>query len=267
MDAQIGLEPDLRSYLCRLVAVFEEVRRVLRPDGTCWVNMGDSYSAGGNGVGSGKQLTNVGSHLPAKRSQEFAPKNLMMVPARLAIALQDAGWYLRQDIIWHKVNCMPESVNDRPTTAHEHVFLLAKSERYYYDGDAIAEPKLCGARGSRFDTGKTAEHQLFRTSPGECTEDRETRNARSVWTIPTQSYKGAHFATFPEELARRCIVAGCPAGGTVLDPFCGSGTTLAVALRHGRNGLGIELNPAYAQMAHTRICAETLNLFGEDANA
>ena len=224
---QIGLEKTPAEYVAALVEVFEGVRDLLADDGVLWLNLGDSYAAGGMGAGSGKQLTNrgtaAGGHMnkPRKAPEGLKPKDLVGIPWRVAFALQAAGWYLRQDIIWHKPNPMPESVTDRCTKAHEYLFLLTKSERYFFDAEAIKEQAVKGAANSDFHTGKTAEHQLGRAStkprksnstndsavPGatehsglhrEGTErEPENRNRRSVWTVPTQPYSGAHFAVFP----------------------------------------------------------------------
>lgn len=279
VDGQIGLEETPNEFIVRLVEVFREVRRVLRDDGTCWVNMGDSYRL---------------------------DKQLMGMPWRLAFALQDDGWYLRQDIIWHKPNPMPESVRDRCTKAHEYLFLLSKSSRYYFDGEAIREPAAYGitptgvgfghgsdaeirgrpriamptgwdtstgggghgsfhidgaARGSKRnsfareskytagDHGQKAQHR-----PGRSDIDySQTRNKRSVWTVATHGFKGAHFATFPPDLIRPCILAGAPRGGLVLDPFGGAGTTGLVAMQEGRRSILLELNPEYADLARRRL--------------
>ena len=279
VDGQIGLEESPAEFVARLVEVFREVRRVLRDDGTCWVNMGDSYRL---------------------------DKQLMGMPWRLALALQDDGWYLRQDIIWHKPNPMPESIRDRCTKAHEYLFLLSKSRRYYFDSDAIREPAAYGvcptgvgfghgtdaeqrnrpriavpagwdtstgegghgsfhrdgaARGSKRNSfareskytagehGQKAQHRPGR----EDIEYSQTRNKRSVWTVATQGFKGAHFATYPPELIRPCVLAGSPRGGLVLDPFGGAGTTGLVAMQEGRRSIMCELNPEYAEMARARL--------------
>ena len=224
-DGQIGNEATPEAFIDQLVRVFRAVRRVLRDDGTLWLNLGDSY-------GKGKQLLGV--------------------PWRVAFALQDDGWILRQDIIWHKPNPMPESVRDRCTKAHEYVFLLSKSPRYYFDSEAMKERAVKGASGSSFNKGKTAEHQLNRSSGKERLDDGR-RNRRSVWNVATRPYKGAHFATFPPELIEPCILAGCPQGGTVLDPFGGSGTTAGVAVKHGRNAILCELNQDYADLIPARV--------------
>jgi DNA modification methylase len=308
VDGQIGLESSPAEFIATMVEVFEELRRVLRPDGTCWVNMGDSYAAGGQGAGAGpcKQDTNKGTlrlDRPRRAPGGLKPKDLCMMPHRLAIALQDAGWWVRQDIVWHKPNPMPESVRDRCTKAHEYIFLLTKSEKYYFDQDAIAEPvspntharlsqdvqsqigsaranggtetsrpmkaggrKLYPGTGVGFGRGydKVAKPRVKNNASFDDAMAimPERRNKRSVWTITTQPFSEAHFATFPPELPETCIKSGCPPGGTVLDPFFGAGTTGLVADRLQRNCIGIEINPAYAEIARRRIQAES-TLFAE----
>lgn len=260
MDGQIGLEETPDQFVAKLVAVFREVRRVLRDDGTLWLNIGDSYaSAGGHsGIGATSQRkgrSNVGVQNARKGyagGDDIKTKDLIGIPWMLAFALRADGWFLRQDIIWHKPNPMPESVRDRCTKAHEYVFLLSKSERYYFDSEAMKEDAVKGAAGSSFNKGKTATHQLGRSSDSERTEDGK-RNRRSVWSVSTRPYKGAHFATFPPALIEPCILAGCPAGGTVIDPFGGSGTTAGVAVKHGRNAILCELNPEYAELIPARV--------------
>ena len=260
-DGQIGLESTPEAYVARMVEVFREVRRVLREDGTCWVNLGDSY----NGIGGpGKQ--NGGPIGPTaaiaiegtkgRRISGLKPKDLCGIPWRVAFALQADGWWLRQDIIWHKPNPMPESVRDRCTKAHEYVFLLTKSERYYYDADAVNEVSVSGPhvrnRASNF---KKAGKEVFgrHLRGAEKIVCDGTRNRRSVWTVTTKPYSGAHFAVMPSDLVEPCIKAGCPEEGTVLDPFAGSGTTLAVAAELGRSAIGCELNPEYIALAERRI--------------
>jgi DNA modification methylase len=275
MDGQFGLEETPDQYIAKMVEVFREVRRVLADDGTLWVNIGDSYSgAGPSGASyqseSTKRRTEMStdgafriSKTLAARGLTYADKkpvavagmkkkDLIGIPWMLAFALRADGWYLRQDIIWHKPNPMPESVRDRCTKAHEYIFLLSKSARYYFDSEAMREDVVKGAAGSSFNKGKTAEHQLGRSSDAERVEDGK-RNRRSVWTVATRPYKGAHFATFPTALIEPCILAGSRPGDIVLDPFLGSGTTAAVALQHGRKAVGLELNPAYADLAVERI--------------
>ncbi len=284
VDGQIGLEPTPAEFVAELVAVFREVRRVLRDDGTLWLNLGDSYASNAGGysdtgsrgttscpsIGAGTMaavLKGRGRMPP----EGLKPKDLIGIPWRVAFALQADGWYLRQDIIWHKPNPMPESVRDRCTKAHEYVFLLSKSERYYFDSDAMQEPAetpvdRAPRRANSF-ARKVAEGQ----PPGQPPQHREgredisysgTRNKRSVWTIATQPFSEAHFATMAPELAETCIKAGCPEGGVVLDPFGGAGTTGLVADRHQRDALLIELNPDYRAIAQRRIAGDA-PLFAE----
>jgi DNA modification methylase len=264
---QIGLEETPDAYVARLVDVFREVRRVLRDDGTLWLNIGDSYAGGGgfsasapsNATSKSGAYGGLGALKPGgiKPQRDVKAKDLLMIPAQVALALRADGWFLRSDIIWHKPNPMPESVRDRPTSGHEHVFLLTKSARYFYDAAAIAEASEYPP-GSRDDVkrggfgGKGADtlgQEAFRAI-------RETRNARSVWTIATQPYSGAHFATMPPDLAERCIKAGSKPGDHVLDPFGGAGTTGLVADRLGRHATLCELNPEYARLARDRITAD-----------
>lgn len=267
-DGQIGLESTPEAYVARMVEVFCEVRRVLRDDGTCWVNLGDSYNGTGgpgkqNGGPIGKTAAVAIEGTKGRRISTLKPKDLVGIPWRVAFALQADGWWLRQDIIWHKPNPMPESVRDRCTKAHEYVFLLTKSERYYYDADAVSEAVACvrGPGNKRPLKGVEEDGEKHRTRAGlHKAAERwreegppESRNRRSVWTITTKPYSGAHFAVMPSDLVDPCIKAGCPEGGTVLDPFAGSGTTLAVAAELGRSGIGCELNPEYIQLAEQRI--------------
>ena len=360
-----GLEPTLNEYIERMVEVFREVRRVLRKDGQLWLNLGDAYAGSGKGMNAdgthsvgAKQETNIGSLTAPVRSKrmprgegrwgggdsyvpELKPKDLMGIPWRVAFALQADGWWLRSDIVWHKPNPMPESVRDRPTRAHEYVFLLTKSARYFYDADAIREQY---AEASASDVrDNTNGHRRDRDYPGANSNGGTNlggnraggANKRTVWSIATQPYKGSHFATFPEALVRPCILAGTsergvcgvtgdpwervvesvsgyeggrrhdelerrglsagtgwksgqqlaadgagskttgwqptcdhdaePVPAVVLDPFCGSGTTGVVALRHGRSFIGIELNPEYVEMARQRIIGDAplLNVAAE----
>ena len=262
-DGQIGLEPTPDEFVQALVEVFREVRRVLRDDGTVWLNLGDSYAGSGRGRNAdgtapnpqGKQATHRGStdgELTPIETPGLKQKDLIGIPWMVAFALRADGWYLRQDIIWHKPNPMPESVQDRCTKAHEYIFLLSKSQRYFYDAEAIAEDVVKGAAGSSFNDGQTAIHQLGRASDTERIE-QPRRNKRSVWTVSTKPFSGAHFATFPPDLIEPCILAGSAEGDTVLDPFTGSGTTGMVALRHNRSFVGCELNPEYVEIARRRI--------------
>lgn len=258
VDGQIGLEDSPDAYVARLVEVFREVRRTLTDDGTLWLNIGDSYNAHPGqrkttDAAGNKQKSLRGSTAAPSRSVDgLKPKDLIGIPWLLAFALRADGWYLRQDIIWHKPNPMPESVTDRCTKAHEYLFLLSKSDRYFYDHESVKEAAVRGYAGSTFNTGKTAEHQLNRSSDKELTEDGK-RNRRSVWTVTPKPYKGAHFAVYPPELIEPCVLAGCPEGGTILDPFGGSGTTGGVALKHGRNAVLCELNADYAALMPARI--------------
>ena len=257
-DGQIGLEETPEQYVARLVAVFAEVRRVLADDGVLWLNLGDSYASNPASGGAGRQEGGKHQRTPRgqyRRPDGLKPKNLVGIPWRVAFALQADGWYLRSDTIWHKPNPMPESVRDRPTKAHEYVFLMSKSARYFYDQDAIREPSKdpTDDRKARSTTKqkRMPTHDVAGIRPGSATY--EFRNARSVWTIPTQPYPGAHFAVMPPALADRCIRAGSRVGDVVLDPFSGAGTTGMVARRLRRQYVGIELNPTFAEMARNRI--------------
>jgi DNA modification methylase len=264
VDRQLGLEKTPEEYVANMVRVFAEVKRVLRDDGTLWLNLGDSYARAGGEGGRGPNAQ-VGNTRSLEQRRNLVPpnglksKDLVGIPWMVAFALRADGWYLRQDIIWSKGNPMPESVRDRCTKSHEYVFLLSKSERYHYDADAIQEPANrpegpgnLTHRHSQVGiyTDGAAQKNLAKIGP------RENRNKRSVWTINTKPYKNAHFATFPPELPELCIRAGCQEGGTVLDPFAGSGTTLAVAEKWGRNSIGIELNPAYLPLIQKRLAKE-----------
>jgi DNA modification methylase len=268
VDGQLGLEPTPDEFVAKMVDVFREVRRVLRDDGTLWLNLGDSYAGGNRGgqgdastIGQGSRQQNE-STVGGGAVLGLKPKDLVGIPWRVAFALQADGWWLRQDIIWHKPNPMPESVRDRCTKAHEYIFLLSKSRKYYYDAEAIAEPfqtdpkeryeeraRICG-RGNQ---GAAAARGNDRDNSGGFPAPSTGRNRRSVWTVTTKPYPEAHFATYPPKLIEPCILAGCPEDGMVLDPFGGSGTTAAVALKHGRRATIIELNPGYGQLAIERI--------------
>ena len=264
-ERQIGLELTPEEYIAKMTEVFHEVKRVLRADGTCWVNMGDCYANERPGHGGGWATNkysdgahNSGSLFDAPKTDAgLAPKNLVGQPWRLAFALQADGWYLRSDIIWAKANPMPESVTDRPTKSHEYIFLLTKSARYFYDQEAVKERTVY-----QDDRVRDREHTKLNHTPGRThscglkTNNYEFRNLRTVWNIKTQPYPEAHFATFPEEIPSRCIKAGCPAGGIVLDPFAGSGTTGAVARGLGRSCILIELNPEYVKLIEDRTDAK-----------
>lgn len=278
--AEIGQEESPDAYVAKLVDVFRKVRRVLRPDGTVWLNLGDSYASQGGahggrsdnqtGVGAKKlHIEGAGDQKPRKPPSCVKSKDLLMIPARVALALQTDGWWLRSDIIWHKPNPMPESVTDRPTSAHEHVFLLTKAERYFYDAAAIAEevlhPNMIHKSSKIPDGAKSAFNGNAPTNLGRCgTSIDGTRNARNVWTIASQPFSGAHFATMPPDLAERCIKAGTKPGDTVLDPFGGAGTTALVADRLGRSAILCELNPEYAKLARERI-SDDAGLFAKVA--
>ena len=275
IDGQIGLEESPEEYVNTMVKVFREVWRVLKPTGSVWLNLGDSYYnyRPGNGAKYPKQsVSNTRQDLPTNSSKRanklegLKEKDLVGIPWKVAFALQADGWYLRSDIIWSKPNPMPESVHDRPTKAHEYIFLLTKSPRYYYDADAIREITGKEASWDNYGGKGMIDHP---TGPGRKQIDLTMgtsqkkampyishpngRNKRSVWTINTQPYSEAHFATFPEKLIEPCILAGCPEDGVVLDPFVGSGTTAAVAQKHGRKSVGVDLNKEYLDIAIKRI--------------
>jgi DNA modification methylase len=254
IDSQLGLEPTPEQYVANLVEVFREVRRVLRKDGTVWLNLGDSYGHGTSAVQSHEGTTNVGSVGTRDARADvmrngLKAKDLVGIPWRTAFALQADGWWLRSDIIWSKPNPMPESVTDRPTRAHEYLFLLTKSARYFYDADAIREEH---ARVWDPDAPNGSINARTRDASG-IEPNPAGRNRRSVWEIATAPYAEAHFATFPPKLVEPCILAGSAKGDTILDCFCGSGTTGVVALRHDRSFIGIELSPAYCELARNRI--------------
>ena len=259
-DEQIGLEATPDEYFGMLVEVFREVRRVLTNDGTLWVNIGDSYAGSMKGAAqfpdnamNYKQGTNRGTLSKAtlvKQCTNCKPKDLIGIPWMLAFALRADGWYLRQDIIWAKPSVMPESVKDRCTKAHEYIFLLSKSRKYYFDNESIKEPS------TTFDTSiRDRDNTKMNNTPGRSkmhgltTNDYEMRNKRSVWTVATQPFRGGHFAVFPPKLIVDCIKAGCPENGIVLDPFMGAGTTAVVARKLNRNYIGFELNPDYVKIA------------------
>ena len=292
-DYQIGLEETPGGYIGKMVEVFSRIHRVLKPSGTVWINIGDSY-AGSWGAQSKNNTCQKSSMDRVEAFPETAkngnvqgvkPKELIGIPWRLAFALQDFGFYLRQDIIWHKPAPMPESVKDRCTRSHEYIFLLTKSKKYFFDSEAISEPAKyadeikharteSGLHSGESHNGSGKSTRKFK-SGGACfgkqshsdskaeqrQYDREeyvTRNKRSVWTVGTANYKGAHFAVFPEKLIEPCILAGCPEGGVVLDPFSGSGTTCFTARKLGRDSIGIELNPDYVELSEKRLAQNVL---------
>jgi len=273
VDAQIGLERTPEEYVARLVDVFSEVNRVLRDDGTLWLNLGDSFAGGGNNRGgnpsekSPKQKSNRGGYgqIATPIPESLKPKDLCGIPWRTAFALQEDGWWLRSDIIWAKPAPMPESVTDRPTKAHEYMFLLAKSKRYWYDAAAIREPFADDRMGNPNGGGQYARELYpvrgqngLRTGQWTRGEELGGRNKRDVWTVNSDPFPEAHFATFPPALILPCVLAGCPAGGTVLDPFSGAGTTALVAKEQGRRAIGIELNPDYVSMTARRLRQDNL---------
>ncbi|MGI8569615.1 MAG: DNA-methyltransferase [Methylocella sp.] len=256
---QLGIENTPEEYVARMVEVFHEVRRVLKDDGTLWLNLGDSYAAGGNGGHGAKQHSNRGTRALAGHPKEappgLKPKDLVGITWRIAFALQADGWFLRQDIIWHKPNPMSESVSDRCTKAHEYIFLFSKSSTYYYDHEAIKEPSKYpdDDRKSRSNTYDKRMPTDMIAGVRHGSQTYLFRNKRSVWTVTTKPYKDAHFATFPPDLIEPCILAGAPIGGIVLDPFMGSGTTGYVARKHDRDFIGIELNHEYMKLVQARI--------------
>jgi site-specific DNA-methyltransferase (adenine-specific) len=291
-DAQIGLEESPDAFVQQMVSVFREVRRALRDDGTLWLNLGDSYAAQRGGThqpaetlaGGKNGKTEQGANVNRDRHDGYNPtrfasriglkhKDLIGIPWRVAFALQGDGWYLRQDIIWHKPNPMPESVTDRCTKAHEYIFLLSKSARYFYDAEAVKEKTGSECDPEEYEKVKAAgtwkSGGITQYAGSLKTQPRLTsptgRNRRSVWTVTTKPYKGSHFATFPPDLIRPCILAGCPTGGTVLDPFGGSGTTGQVAMEEGRNAILCELNADYVGLIRKRIGGVTPSLFGRAA--
>lgn len=284
---QIGLEKTVQEYIANLVTIMREVRRVLRKDGTLWLVIGDSYcssdkwggksgnknsSSSAGGFAAAKRIKNTLSMQAHNAASDFAAaanrrpqpgiksKDLMMVPHRVAIAMQDDGWYIRQDIVWNKPNCMPEQVRDRPTRAHEYMFLCSRSKRYYYNPDAIREEAKWfhqNGRGTGVGWHRGGIQNIARErrvgKELKTNKDLDSRNKRSVWTVPTSPYLEAHFATFPPKLIEPCILAGSRPGDTILDPFFGAGTTALVAIQHGRLAIGIELNPDYVAMSQKRI--------------
>lgn len=276
VDGQIGLEDTPRAFVDRLVTVFAEVRRVLRSDGVIWVNMGDTYTGGGRGnnppLGTHwKQGTNAGSVIEMRTDVDgLPPKSRLGIPHRLVFALQDDGWIWRDEIVWAKPNPMPESVTDRTTKAHEFVFMLTKSGRYWYDHEAIKEDlsreyKPGGNHGGLARRESMKHAVIGNQMQGDNVDLSLTtsRNRRSVWTIPTEPTPFAHFATFPQALIEPMILAGCPKDGVVLDPFMGSGTTAIVARRLGRHYIGSELNPEYAALANNRLLKDDVTVMRE----
>lgn len=290
MDGQLGLEDTVEDYINKLTDIFREVRRVLKDDATLWLNMGDSYagSTKGRKMGNiamklqsrGIITTHLMTDCSIKKIPGYKNKDLMGIPWLLAFTLRNDGWYLRQDIIWEKPNAMPESVKDRCTKSHEYIFLLSKQSKYYFDYEAIKEPAVgfnniapAGSKGTLPNSGLRKGNsrtfrgggvytkgqsfnnsaEVMRESHGNNENMTGLRNKRSVWTVATQGYKEAHFATFPEKLIEPCVLTGSKEGGIILDPFLGSGTTAVVAKKHNRGFIGIELNPEYVEMAKRRL--------------
>jgi len=254
-SGQIGREPTMSEYIAAIVAVFAGIKRVLKSEGTCWVNLGDTYAT--------------------RLTDGLKEKDLCLIPHRVAIALQDDGWYVRQDIIWSKSNPMPESVRDRCTKAHEYIFLLTKASKYFYDADSIREPhvtfseksKMMGGRnhlgkeGGTPEQGKNSGNSNLHCGRWDQAFHPKGRNKRTIWEIPVSRFKEAHFATFPIEIPLTCIKAGSPVGGVILDPFMGSGTTALAAMQLNRHFIGIELNADYRDIALSRIAQHQLSLF------
>lgn len=270
-NGQIGTEQTPQEYIARLMEVFAEVHRVLKPDGTLWVNISDSYAGSGKGIGLTEEenekdrpiygKNNDVFRMP-KRWESIKPKDMIGIPWMLAFALRDFGYYLRSDIIWHKINSLPESVKDRPAKSYEHIFLLAKSPKYYYDYKAIQEP-IKAVTAARYTRGRSGKAKYSETTMGQGIDrktdavtdaSRQFKRKRDVWEVSTNTFRmDEHFAMYPEKLIEPCILAGSEKGDTVLDPFFGSGTTGAVAKRLGRDYIGIELNPKYCVKAEKRI--------------
>ena len=290
VDGQIGLEETPEKYIERLTGVFMEVHRVLKPNGTLWLNIGDSYWGGGwrnasfnehsGSIQKGSIGTHCGESMPACKGNAgiYKPKDLVGIPWMLAFSLRNAGWYLRQDIIWHKPNPMPESVTDRCTKSHEYIFLLSKGQKYYFDYDTIQQ-EATGYDGRKDTMMKGSKKYDAQIMPNQSVQSMAkngherwkfkantigrlcpVRNKRDVWSINIKPNKEAHFATYPQELVSTCVLAGCPERGIILDPFMGSGTTGIVANKLGRHYVGIELNPEYVGMAERRIGLEKAQL-------
>jgi DNA modification methylase len=272
-EEQIGQEETPDRYVAKMVEVFREVRRILREDGTVWLNLGDSYARQGGTKGKPRHwdgreadaMKDMATFRNLADEIGLKPKDMVGIPWRVALALQSDGWYLRQDIIWNKPNPMPEAVTDRCTKAHEYIFLLSKNQRYYFDNEVIREPSVTptDGRGSweeRKKDGHPMRYGMANRGDGfkmpSISAPNGGRNKRSVWTVTTKPFRGAHFATFPKDLIEPCVLAGCPEGGTVLDPFTGSGTTCVVALKNNRRFVGTELNPDYIKIARSRIADE-----------
>ena len=273
VDGQIGIEQSPEEYIARLTNVFNEVKRVLKDDGTLWVNISDSYAGSGKGASAESDVKNEKNRyllsgisqvkLMPTRWAKIKPKDMIGIPWMLAFSLREGGWYLRSDIIWHKANCLPESVKDRPTKCYEHIFLLSKQPKYYFDYKAIREPlkqvSIERYKRGRSDhtkyTGQKFQQRGIDSERKDFSDfDQQFRRKRDVWLVSTNNYKvNEHFAMFPEKLIEPCVLAGSRVGGIVLDPFFGSGTTGAVAKRLGRNYIGIDINPRFCELAKGRI--------------
>jgi DNA modification methylase len=285
IDEQMGLESTPEEYVIEMVKVFDQVKRVLKDDGTLWLIVGDSYNGSGKAGNNPEYQKKHTAFGKLEKKERFGkpvnvaglkPKDLIGIPWMLAFALRSSGWYLRSDIIWHKHPCMPESVEDRPTKSHEYVFLLAKSEQYYYDVDAIREPLSfnrwskgnvngSGAKGFKHHNGSPGQkphsfhrngHSGYYDNNGKALFNEKGKNKRTVWTVQPAQFPEAHFATFPELLIEPCIQAGCPEGGIVLDPFAGAGTCPIVAKKLNRNFIAVELNPEYIELSENRLRKE-----------
>ena len=269
-DGQIGMEETPEEYISKMVEVFRCVRDVLADDGTVWLNIGDSYCNSNGFARASPEYQREGrNNMPANdrkldklHATGLKTKDLIGIPWMLAFALRADGWYLRQDIIWHKPNPMPESVQDRCTKAHEYIFLLSKSQKYYYDHESIKEQSTSKSEGIRFGGNKYGDNDdpKYATKSGNVSKEYEVANKRSVWSVPVKPYSGAHFAVFPQELIEPCILAGAPVGGIVLDPFMGSGTTAQVAQNLGRQYIGCELNTDYKPLQDKRVAQQALVL-------
>jgi DNA modification methylase len=269
-DGQIGLEQTPIEYVNEMVGVFREVWRVLADDGVLWLNLGDSYAGSGKGPAGNLGATHNERHMEHKHSaivpEGLKPKDLVGIPWRVAFALQDDGWYLRQDIIWAKPNPMPESVRDRCTKSHEYIFMLTKQPKYFFNNQAIKEPSAnIGKTKIKFEGNKygDSDDPKHATKSGNEYVDSGLRNKRDVWTIPTKPFKDAHFAVMPEEIVEPCVLASTQTGDTVFDPFTGSGTVAVVSLKHGRNFIGTELNPDYGKICENRITKSLGDMFND----
>ena len=269
VEDQIGLEESIGEYVSNLVSVFREIRRILTDDGTAWLNIGDSYAhpnTGGQGASGGRHTSTLGSEMPPKNTtptdkpmpKNLKQKDLCMLPSRVALALQEDGWYVRSRIVWNKVSCMPENVDDRPTSSHEYIFLLSKNPKYYYDADAIKEELAESSKerykysfgGEKNETLKEGDDPTAVVGTRDATDGK---NKRDVWTVNTGNFGEAHFAVYPVDLIEPCVLAGSEKGDTVLDPFSGAASTGIAALKNGRKYIGIDLNEEYNELAKDRI--------------